>query len=43
MRVIIELGPKQKKFAAVAPDWPGYERGGVNPEAAIDLTDVKTA
>ncbi len=35
MRVTLEVGPKQKKFAVVAPDWPGLERGGANPEAAV--------
>ena len=25
-RVTLEIGPKGKKVAAVAPDWPGLER-----------------
>ena len=35
-RVMIEIGPKGKKVAAVAPDWPGLERGGKNEDAAIE-------
>ena len=27
LRVTLEIGPKGKKVAAVAPDWPGLERG----------------
>jgi hypothetical protein len=34
LRVVVELGPKAKKCAAVAPDWPGLERGGKTPEEA---------
>jgi len=30
------MGPKGKKCAAVAPDWPGLERGAKTPEAAIE-------
>ncbi len=26
--VTLEVGPKDKKVVAVAPDWPGLERGG---------------
>lgn len=36
MRVVIEIGPKGKKVAAVAPDWPGLERGGKTEDAAIE-------
>ena len=35
MRVTLEIGPKGKKVAAVAPDWPGLERGATTGEAAI--------
>jgi hypothetical protein len=34
-RVTLEIGPKGKKVAAVAPDWPGLERGAKTGEAAI--------
>jgi hypothetical protein len=36
MRVMLEIGPKGKKVAAVAPDWPGLERGAKTEEAAMD-------
>lgn len=36
MRVMVEIGPKGKKVVAVAPDWPGLERGGKTEEAAIE-------
>ncbi len=35
-RVTLEVGPKGKKAAAVAPDWPGLERGAKTSEAAIE-------
>src|SRR5881392_2059781 len=36
LRVTLEIGPKGKKVAAVAPDWPGLERGAKTSEAAIE-------
>ena len=36
LRVTLETGPKNKKVAAVAPDWPGLERGAKTGEAALD-------
>ncbi len=36
IRVMLEIGPKGKKVAAVAPDWPGLERGAKTEEAAIE-------
>jgi hypothetical protein len=36
LRVMLEIGPKGKKAAAVAPDWPGLERGAKTGEAAIE-------
>jgi hypothetical protein len=36
LRVMLEIGPKGKKVAAVAPDWPGLERGAKTGEAAIE-------
>ncbi len=36
IRVMLELGPKGKKVVAVAPDWPGLERGAKTEEAAIE-------
>jgi hypothetical protein len=37
LRVTLEIGPKGKKVVAVAPDWPGLERGAKTGEAAIEL------
>ena len=36
IRVALEIGPKGKKVVAVAPDWPGLERGATTGEAAIE-------
>src|SRR5262249_45173635 len=36
MRVVLEIGPKRKNVAAIAPDWPGLERGAKTEEAAIE-------
>ena len=36
MRVTLEIGPKGKRVVAVAPDWPGLERGAKTGEAAIE-------
>ena len=35
-RVTLEIGPKGNKVVAVAPDWPGLERGANTGEAAIE-------
>src|SRR5690242_12345707 len=35
LRVTLEIGPKSKRVVAVAPDWPGLERGAKTGEAAI--------
>ena len=36
IRVTLEIGPKGRKVVAVAPDWPGLERGAKTGEAAIE-------
>ncbi len=36
IQVMLETGPKGKKVVAVAPDWPGLERGAKTEEAAIE-------
>ena len=36
MRVMLEIGPKGKKVVAIAPDWPGLERGAKTEEAALE-------
>lgn len=35
LKVAVEVGPKERKYAVVAPDWPGLERGAKSEEAAI--------
>ena len=35
-RVTLEIGPKGKRVVAVAPDWPGLERGAKTGEDAIE-------
>jgi hypothetical protein len=36
IRVTLEIGPKGKKLVAVAPDWPGLERGAKTGEDATE-------
>lgn len=36
LRIMLEIGPKRKKFVAVASDWPGLARGAPTEEAAIE-------
>jgi hypothetical protein len=36
LRVTLEVGPKGKRVVAVAPAWPGLERGEKTAEAAIE-------
>ena len=36
IRVTLEIGPKGKKVVAVAPDWPGLERGAATGEVAVE-------
>lgn len=36
IRVTLEIGPKAKRVVAVAPDWPGLERGAKTEPAAIE-------
>jgi hypothetical protein len=36
LRVMLENGPKGKKVVAVAPDWPGLERGAKTGDAALE-------
>src|SRR5579859_2448999 len=36
LRVMLEIGPKGKKVVAVAPDWPGLERGAKTGPAAVE-------
>ena len=36
VQAVLEIGPKGKRVVAVAPDWPGLERGAKTEEAAIE-------
>ncbi len=36
LKVALEVGPRKKRVVAVAPDWPGLERGAKTGEAAIE-------
>ncbi|MGH2387298.1 MAG: hypothetical protein ACRDIE_03775 [Chloroflexota bacterium] len=36
LRMTLEIGPKGKNVVAVAPDWPGLERGATTEEAALE-------
>jgi hypothetical protein len=35
LRVLVEQGPKGKRWVAIAADWPGLERGGRDEDAAV--------
>jgi hypothetical protein len=36
VRVVLEKGPKAKKFVAFAVDWPGWSRGGTSAAGALE-------
>jgi hypothetical protein len=36
IRVVLERGPKGKKFAAFAVDWPGWSRGDKSADGALE-------
>jgi hypothetical protein len=36
LRVAVEVGPKDKKVVAIAPDWPGLERGAKSEAEAVE-------
>ena len=36
IRVVLERGPKAKKFVAFAVDWPGWSRGAKSADGAIE-------
>lgn len=40
VRTVIQRGPKKKKVAAVAIDWPGWSRGAKEPGAALELLEA---
>jgi hypothetical protein len=40
VRTVVQHGPKDKKVAAFAIDWPGWSRGAREPGTAIDLLEA---
>jgi hypothetical protein len=40
VRTVIQRGPKEKKVAAFAIDWPGWSRGAKAPDAAFELLET---
>jgi hypothetical protein len=40
VRTVVQHGPKRKKVAAFAIDWPGWGRGAKAPDAAVELLDA---
>src|SRR5688500_15655616 len=40
VRTVVQRGPKGKKFAAFAIDWPGWSRGAKVPDAAVELLEA---
>jgi len=39
VRTVVERGPKGKRAAAYAIDWPGWSRGAKTPEAAVEVLE----
>jgi len=39
VRMVLERGPKGKKAAAFALDWPGWSRGAKTPELAVETLE----
>ena len=40
VRTVVQRGPKGKKFAAFAIDWPGWSRGAKAPDVAVELLET---
>ena len=40
VRTVVQHGPKDKKVAAFAIDWPGWSRGAKTPGEAVELLEV---
>lgn len=40
VRIVVEHGPKDKKVAVFALDWPGWSRGAKTPPAAVELLEA---
>ena len=43
VRTVIQHGPKDKKVAAFAIDWPGWSRGAKAPDQAVELLEAYRA
>jgi hypothetical protein len=41
--IVLERGPKSKRFVAYSVDWPGWSRGGKTPEAAVETLEAYRA
>jgi hypothetical protein len=39
VHIVLERGPKEKKFVAYAIDWPGWSRGAKSPELALSTLE----
>ena len=40
VRTVVQHGPKEKRIAAFALDWPGWSRGAKTPEDAVETLDA---
>ena len=40
IRTVVQHGPKDKKVAAFAIDWPGWSRGARTPDAALETLEA---
>ena len=40
VRTVVQRGPKEKRVAAFALDWPGWSRGAKEPGAALELLEA---
>ena len=40
VRTVVQHGPKEKKVAAFALDWPGWSRGAKTPGDAVDMLEA---
>ena len=43
IRTVVQHGPKDKKVAAFAIDWPGWGRGAKTPDAALETLETYRA
>jgi hypothetical protein len=38
--IVLERGPKSRRFVAYSVDWPGWSRGAKTPEAAVETLEA---